>query len=196
MGTKAKRSPPKSPEDLDASLETFIRTFRNESDRGAVLVASALLDEILETLLRGAMSNEPHIKKRCIDPLFGPEAALATFASKMKIARAFGILADWMYEDLEIIRKIRNEFAHSHSSADFSNPNVVRLIGSLKAVGFVSKVIDVSTDDTRSHESEVRFTFLLSASCLIYILERGAAAHWLREKIAEIENQLEAEGGE
>src|SRR6185312_12884367 len=114
MPAKPKRPISQSPEELDANLETFIKTFRDESDRGAVLVAAALLDEVLEKVLRETMSNEPHVKKKCVDPLFAPEAALATFASKMKIARAFGILADWMYEDLEIIRKIRNEFAHSH----------------------------------------------------------------------------------
>jgi DNA-binding MltR family transcriptional regulator len=192
---KKQRKPPESPEELDANLDAFISTFQNESDRGAVLVATALLDDVLEGLLRCRMSQEPHIKKRCVDPLFMPEAALGTFAAKIKIARAFEILGDWMYEDLEIIRKVRNEFAHSHLRVDFSEARIVKLSRSLKAIEHAPAMFEIASGNETA-ASEARFRFLLSASYLIFIFDRNAAVNSLSKQLTDIDVQLEAEGGE
>jgi DNA-binding MltR family transcriptional regulator len=81
-------------------------------------VAAAFLDEALEALLLSYMSSEEAANKS-IGELFRPRGALGTFAAKIDLYRAFGWIAQDDYEDLTKIRRLRNDFAHSHGPVDF-----------------------------------------------------------------------------
>ena len=52
-----------------------------------------------------------------------------------------------MYEDLERIRELRNEFAHKYEKADFQDPVVVRLTEKLKGANYAVRAIREASSD-------------------------------------------------
>jgi hypothetical protein len=54
-----------------------------------------------------------------IDGLFSGYGPLATFAAKGSLCYALGFIDEAVFRDLEIIRRIRNRFAHDHASSEF-----------------------------------------------------------------------------
>lgn len=103
-------------------FQSWFSVLNAESPRGAVLTAAAILDSLLEGLLRAYLAPNPGSKKL----LDGFNAPFGTFSSKIAAAHALGLIPSTDFHDLELIRKIRNEFAHEiHVS--FESPSVMGL---------------------------------------------------------------------
>ena len=92
---------------IDAHL-AFLKDFRKETDRGAVLAAAAVLDDLLERTLLAFFVQNDSAKALVV----GFNAPLGTFASRTAAAHAMGILKDSEKNECDLIRKVRNEFAH------------------------------------------------------------------------------------
>jgi DNA-binding MltR family transcriptional regulator len=101
-----------------------------ESDRGCVLVGAALLEERLEEMFI-AVFKANKTPKKIQDSIFDSNGALSTFSAKIKMAYALGFIEKYMFEDLESIRRIRNDFAHSTKEVDFIGSNVADVISSM-----------------------------------------------------------------
>lgn len=91
---------------LPQDLNEFDSRLRSESDRSAALLAAALLDAQLESLFRARLKHHQ-------DRLLGFDGPLATFSTRIKLAMALGWIDQDVEGDLDIIRNIRNRFAHS-----------------------------------------------------------------------------------
>lgn len=90
-------------------MDYLIAEFNAGSDRSAVIVTSAIIEELLRTILKRRLIPCPNAK----DPLFdGPTAPFSNFASKIDAAYRLGMIDNHMCRDLHILRSIRNEFAH------------------------------------------------------------------------------------
>ena len=74
---------------------------------GAVLDFAESLNEGLLDLLRGHS-----VTGKSADDLFKARGPLATFAARIDAAHAFGLITDSERRDLDLIRQIRNAFAH------------------------------------------------------------------------------------
>jgi mannitol operon repressor len=79
-----------------------------ESDRGMTLVLSSFLEEVIKRLLLAIMVASTPEK----DFTEGPSAPISTFSSRIKMAHALGLVTDDERSDLNIIRELRNAFAH------------------------------------------------------------------------------------
>lgn len=102
-----------------------------ESDRGCVIVGASILEGYLaEDIERAFLING--LSKRYIKTSFDGNGAVGTFSSKVLIARGFGLIDDDIFHDLMVIRKLRNEFAHSPLSASFDDISVKAKIDSLR----------------------------------------------------------------
>lgn len=92
-----------------ALFEQYLHTICAESDRGAVLVAAALLDAGLEAALKKKLV--PSEKED--DPLFtSGYAPLRSFAAKTELAYRLGLITRETCQMLHLFRKVRNDFAH------------------------------------------------------------------------------------
>ena len=109
------------------------QTLLKESDRGCVIMGAALLADALEDLLRSFFRQSPEAVGSIIDPLFGGYAPLATFSARIQLAFAIGILPEDLRSKIEIVRRLRNEFAHAWGPIDFEDAQcadrLVLLIG-------------------------------------------------------------------
>jgi hypothetical protein len=104
---------------------TIVTELENQSDRGAAIVGASWVEEALQLAIDGQLVDEKKVWKR----LFDNSGPLATFSSKIDLARLLGIIDHDVYSDLHIIRDIRNGFAHSvagkdHEALVFSTPHI------------------------------------------------------------------------
>ncbi|RQU12170.1 hypothetical protein DF157_24550 [Burkholderia cenocepacia] len=85
-----------------------MRSLLTESERAAVILAAAQLDVELEKVLK-------HVLVPCAggtDLLFDADRALGTFSAKILMAHRLGIITLEFEHSLQLVRKIRNDFAH------------------------------------------------------------------------------------
>lgn len=116
----------------DADLKdysSFLKELQGESDRGAALVGAALIDDQLDRLLRAHL-----IEGKVADSLLdGGNAPLGTFSTRLKLAYSLGLLSKLEYDEGDLIRRIRNEFAHGLHGLTFQKDKVKDLCLNLRA---------------------------------------------------------------
>jgi mannitol operon repressor len=104
----------------------FLADFNRETERGAALAAAAVLDELLGRTIAGFLI--PNKGSNAL--LDGFNAPLGTFSARIACAYALGLLTEKEYKECELIRKIRNEFAHQ-IKVSFKTQKVAALSGQL-----------------------------------------------------------------
>lgn len=110
------------PEDLEY-FSKFLKEFQAETDRGAALVGAALLDEQLLELLKSHLLK----KKQSKELLEGGTAPLGTFSARIKASYCLGLITDLEHKQLQLIRKVRNEFAHHVHGLSFGDDAITAL---------------------------------------------------------------------
>jgi len=98
---------------------SVIARFNNESDRGAVLICSSYLEDLLKQLLRRNLKEGKGLQ----DLFDGKNPPLGSFEARIAACHAMGLIDDRMRSDLNIVRGIRNEFAHKWD-ADISSGSI------------------------------------------------------------------------
>lgn len=101
------------------ALDTFLTEIKKESDRGIVLFTAALIDEALFNAL--ILNLEPRSSKS--DILFSGSAPL-NLAQKIELAYRIRLISNLFADKLDLIRKIRNDFAHNALECTFDNPRI------------------------------------------------------------------------
>lgn len=108
----------------------FLQVFQKETDRGASILAASLLDQKLKDILQDFLIDCKSTKNL----LEGFNAPIGTFSSRQNLAYSLGLISDYEFHDCEIIRKIRNEFAHKFElEFSFTDSKVSSLCNNLKA---------------------------------------------------------------
>ena len=87
----------------------FVIKLAGESERSAVVLGAARIDYSLERLIKKVM----HHNSGGDDNLFSPDRPLGSFSSKIALACRLGLISMDVEHALQMIRKIRNDFAHS-----------------------------------------------------------------------------------
>ena len=130
----------------------FLSEFQKETDRGAALVGAALIDTRIERILRGHF-----VSKRIADQLLsGGNAPIGTFSARMKLTYGLGLITRMEFEECELIRKIRNEFAHEVHGLSFRIQKIAALAVRLQA----------STRERKRFEGSARQVFINSVILL------------------------------
>jgi hypothetical protein len=92
------------------------------SDRIAAISCAALVDDILGSAIEMRFVK---LGKDWQSRIFGsPTAPLSSFYSKIVIGYAMGIFGPSTRADLDIIRSVRNDFAHSAPSLSFDDKEI------------------------------------------------------------------------
>lgn len=114
---------------LSPHLQDLAHELETQSDRGAALIASAMVDVTLIRLIMCRMAPVEGMHEILFEKEGGP---LGTFSARIKVARAFGIIGAAVEADLDCIRRIRNQFAHSPLKIDFGNSLIAAEIKKLR----------------------------------------------------------------
>ncbi|MES2243295.1 MAG: MltR family transcriptional regulator [Pseudomonadota bacterium] len=100
----------------------MIDSFHKESDRGAAVLVGGFVENYLGVYLQSLV-----VDAKVADDLFQAVGPLSSFSQRIAVARAFGFISKNDYDDLNLIRRIRNHFAHHPLEASFSESPVVQL---------------------------------------------------------------------
>jgi hypothetical protein len=142
-----------------------------ESDRSAVILGAIRLDQALEHVLRQAMCHHPGGQ----DNLFDPDCPLSSFSAKIALAHRLGLIEDRMEHALHMIRRIRNDFAHSLETASVDQGSARSRISELVNDTKVwSAWNDMKAIFTQLTDSEPLADFCTSISALMSSLELQA----------------------
>jgi len=103
----------------------------SESDRGSVIVGAAILEKELTRVIESEFKKNG-LSRRYILKAFDGNGPLGNLSARIQIARGFGLIGDTAFKDLMVVRKIRNEFAHSDSHCSFGDEVVRKQVDSLE----------------------------------------------------------------
>lgn len=121
---------------MDATDERQLQFFRSlfdESDRGSVLLVASSLDETLQHLHRVQMKSVSSPSREFLDRLFATHAPLSTFAARIQLGYGYGLVEREDFLDLELLRKLRNDAAHSPAEFSFESSETRTRVFALKA---------------------------------------------------------------
>jgi DNA-binding MltR family transcriptional regulator len=113
---------------LSSEIHRLVGVLNQESDRGLVLAGAAYIDDCLKALLEASFIEDMNV----IEALLDSDGPRSSFSSHIKLAYLLGLLEVDEYRDLELIRKMRNECAHSHKEVDLSQSPYRDRISELK----------------------------------------------------------------
>jgi DNA-binding MltR family transcriptional regulator len=118
----------------------FMEIVYSESDRGCVICASAIIDDALEAMIRQLLKRISNPSTHLVNAVLKtpPEPAsdslldslltrrpmppLGSFAVRIKMARALGLIHDSLMNALDAMREMRNDASHLANPFSFENP--------------------------------------------------------------------------
>lgn len=89
------------------TIEEALSVLRGESDRGAILVAVAVLDTIFTNRVQQLLG---HGTAKARERLLS--RSLSSFSAKVDLAFCIGIIPPQLYQDIQLLNKLRNRCAH------------------------------------------------------------------------------------
>ena len=104
-------------EHMYQELAKFANDLKSESDRAVVVLAAAKLDLLLYQILSKVLKPTPGKT----DGLLDGESPLGTFSARIMMCHRLGLIDDAFARALNILRKIRNSFAHEPSGVSLDS---------------------------------------------------------------------------
>jgi hypothetical protein len=101
----------------------FGKEFLTESDRAAAVLGAAWLDVQLKRRIELLLVDD----RKAMAPLFAGLGPLSTFSARIRVAYGLGIVSRASFADLQLIKKIRNLFAHDLHGLSFSDDEIAKL---------------------------------------------------------------------
>lgn len=103
-----------------AEFFAFLEKLQDESERGMVLISTGFLEEQLRNTLLAHFVDDSSL----LVLVEGGNAPLGSFSARISACYALALVSKAEYEDLHILRRIRNDFAHNiHTS--FATQSVI-----------------------------------------------------------------------
>src|SRR5689334_10363244 len=101
--------------ELHAALLEFSQLFdySQDNDRSIAIVGPAFLDTLLEHILVAFLVDD----EREVEKLLGVERPLGTYGSRVTTVYCLGFINKIVCDDLRLVGKIRNRFAHDLSAS-------------------------------------------------------------------------------
>jgi Mannitol repressor len=115
----------------EPELEALFQSMQMDGPRGCAVVASAMVEDVLDGAILYRCVN---LSKDERSRLFDASGPLSTFSSKIAIAYAFGIIGPKTRHDLNLLREIRNAFAHAMRTITFDTQEVADMLKTFNAL--------------------------------------------------------------
>jgi hypothetical protein len=178
--------------DLD-NLSRFLGELQRESDRGLALVGASVIDDKLSAILKSFLVD-CKARSKLLDEPSGP---LGTFSSRIDACLSMGLIEQFEYDEVTLIRKVRNAFAHGLHGTTFQTEPIPGLCSTLRSP--LPDGVDYPTANSR-------FRYTNSVVCIVTRLyyrpewvakERRAIKQWVTPDQAgwrSVEESLPPEG--
>jgi hypothetical protein len=155
----------------------FAAEFSGESDRAAVILGAAKLDVLLYQLLQKVL--RPSTSKT--DELLEGDSPLGTFSARTLICHRLGLIDDDLFRSINLIRRIRNSFAHELTGVSLDagahRDRVRELVAPLKEHGSFNWLLKEYYKDRIGPSGEFRAAVALIALRLEGAFEEQPAVY-------------------
>jgi DNA-binding MltR family transcriptional regulator len=109
------------------SLNRFLSVIGHQDDRAMVLSLAAFIEDTLGRLLL-AYFRKCKATRALVE---GFNAPLGTFSSRIKSVYAFGLVTEDQYRDMDVLRKVRNLFAHNWEGVSLERSDIQGMVGQI-----------------------------------------------------------------
>lgn len=142
--------------------------FRQGTSLACAILGSALLEHELEHDLRRLFKNNDDETWRRLTTEDGP---LGTFSAKIVAGRAFGLYDETVFKNLNLVRGIRNAFAHSKRMLTFEEPAIRQ---QLRRISLPEEKYSLSYKylSLSLSESDARNAFILLCDGIQFVLAK------------------------
>jgi len=156
-------------------FNAFLDEFNRESDRAAVILGAARLDENLRQILTAFLLPVTSTG----DDLLDVDRPLGTFSARVAMCHRLGLISADLARALTLIRKIRNSFAHELRSSSLEtgahSDRVRELVQPLRRYKQYEELRDLAVKDHKGFSAEFRGVLALVAMRLEGLLNRTAS---------------------
>lgn len=169
------------PDQSLADLNRFLSLIGKQDDRAVVLSLATFIEDTLGRLLLAYFRNCKATK----DLILGFNAPLGTLGSRIKAAYSFGLVTQEQHKDMDLLRKIPNEFAHDWEGVTLERNDIKALAGELSGY----------TLDGKALEGDVRERLLgtLSTCCIELQVFVGRLESGKVENAPDVSHRLSTE---
>lgn len=145
------------------------------------MAAAAFVDEELKRLLISKLADERDL----IDAAFGRNGPISSFSARIDFAMLLGLLSRNEGRDLHLLRKIRNDFAHSPDPLSFTDQTVQR-----RCLEFFHTTRE-PTASPRQHFTSTVSSLLAAIHASIFRADRLTVPHgFSREQMANVRGSI------
>ena len=152
-------------------------------DRSLAIMTTSMLERYLGLAVMTRFGRL--ISKDDYNRIFGPNAPLASLSAKINLCHSLGILIGDMRNDLNLMRKIRNDFAHGITELSFSDKAVSDRCNQLKMhLNLVDKIKELAR--TPEREKFIASAMLCMINLAIVLVRNINVIKVMTEQNAEI----------
>lgn len=165
-------------------FRVFNKALADESDRARVIVAAAWIDYFLEVKLRNEFSKG---NSKAREALFSANGPFSSFSAKLNAAFCGGWIDADVFHDATVLRKLRNDFAHTVDPISLNDDKARAALetlrvphrqfydwGKLRATATADGVIICAGDMPAEAEGDLNipgdFTFRLAIPLVVAVL--------------------------
>lgn len=132
----------------------FLEKFNLESDRGAVMIAASMMDDLMRQIVIQEFKRPAEAKELTE----GYNAPLGTFSARLTMCFAMDIITEEAYREAKTVQKIRNRFGHDIHIA-FGDATIMSLCKNLQLS--TVPVLDGSSARERFNYSAIKLILYL-----------------------------------
>lgn len=160
------------------SLNRFMRVVGEQDERAMVLALATFIEDTLGRLLLAYFRN----CKATRELVEGFSAPLGTLGSRIKVAYAVGLVTEEQFKDMEILRKVRNQFAHNWEGVSLERNDIAAMVGQLSGYSFTGTHTPSAGKD--------RLLATLSTCCIELYLFQGRIEAGKAVKAQDVSHRL------
>ena len=130
----------------EASHRLISAEIDRQEDRGAAIIAAAFLEDRLLFCLANHFKNRDRFLENQLFRGLGP---LSSFSAKIDIAFLLGIFDQEGRDQIHIIRRVRNAFAHTMTPLQFTSSNISDMCSNLPNFKKALEILTTPTSDIK-----------------------------------------------
>jgi hypothetical protein len=121
----------------DERYNRATKDIKRQRDRGAAIIAAALLEDHLVAAIKARLERHPIVENK----MFNGYGSLASFSARIDFGLLLGLYDSKVCKQLHRIRNIRNEFAHNVEATTFESQRIRDLCAHLALPSVASRRI-------------------------------------------------------
>ncbi len=164
-----------TPDDWKSMYRAIAEQVEQKNDRGVAITCASMVEDRLKWVLeRNVMEGVPASSRKFV---LGGSGPLQSYAAKVEVGCCFGIVPLSLREELRLIGKIRNKFAHSFRQVRFTDPEITVLCNKLRLLDpSHAKDRPSLKDDVKEH---MQVYFMSCFVCMTTLFAIGQIpGHW------------------